>query len=197
MKIIPFIRLKKKKMINGDFDNIDDFFKKSNENKLIYIFDLDGIERNKPNLCTYQKMSITYELWVDSGPRTLGDVVDAFMAGSAAITIRKNLYPKLDMASIREITENKIFINIDLEEQDEYRILDNFFNAADGIVNLTSKEKITTNFKYGDFLKSMKMKNKIYSYEVDSNNVSYWKGFGVEGLLIDINKLEEFKHHDF
>jgi hypothetical protein len=53
------------------------------------------------------------------------------------------------------------------------------------------------NFKYSDFFKQLKIKNKIYSYETDLKNVFYWERFDVEGLLVDVNKLAGFKNNEF
>ena len=73
----------------------------------IYVLDIDGIEKDKPNLCLYQDLSKSHVLWVDTGPRVLGDIVDVIMAGATNITIRNNLWRGLDVSSIKEITDRK------------------------------------------------------------------------------------------
>lgn len=195
MEIIPLIKLKKRKIIDEDESSSDNIFEQIDENQLIYILDLDGIEKDKPNLCTYQKLSKSYELWIDNGPRNLGDVVDAFMAGATRITIRKDLCLQLDIPSIREITENKIYININLEDQKTQVSEDMFYHEIDGLVNFNDREKIRLDFRYSELLKQFSIKNKIYSYESDPLNVSYWKNYGMEGLLVEIKKLQEFKKY--
>jgi len=195
MEIIPLIKLNKRKIIDEDESSSDNIFEQIDEEQLLYILDLDGIEKDKPNLCTYQKLSKSYELWIDNGPRNLGDVVDAFMAGATRITIRKDLCLQLDIPSIREITENKIYININLEDQKTHVSEDMFYHEIDGLVNFNDREKIRLDFRYSDFLKQFSIKNKIYSYESDPLNVSYWKNYGVEGLLVEIKKLQEFKKY--
>ena len=195
MEIIPLIKLKKRKIIDEDESSSDNIFEQIDEEQLLYILDLDGIEKDKPNLCTYQKLSKSYELWIDNGPRNLGDVVDAFMAGATRITIRGDLCLQLDIPSIREITENKIYININLEDQKTHVSEDMFYHEIDGLVNFNNREKIRTDFRYNDFLKQFSIKNKIYSYESDPLNVSYWKNYNMEGLLVEIKKLPEFKKY--
>jgi len=195
MEIIPLIKLNKRKIIDEDESSSDNIFEQIDEEQLLYILDLDGIEKDKPNLCTYQKLSKSYELWIDNGPRNLGDVVDAFMAGATRITIRKDLCLQLDIPSIREITENKIYININLEDQKTHVSEDMFYHEIDGLVNFNDREKIRLDFRYSEFLKRFSIKNKIYSYESDPLNVSYWKNYGVEGLLVEIKKLQEFKKY--
>jgi len=190
MDLIPLIYMKKRKIHVEKTQSpitLKEFLKQVEGEKKIYIFDLDGIEKDKPNLCTYQRLSGSYELWVDNGPRNLRDIIDATMAGGTDITLRKNLCPQLYVSEIKEITENKIYENIDFVEELS-------FGDADGLVNFNSREEIERNFKHSDFLKRRGVKNKIYSYETDLKNRTYWVRFGVEGLLVDLNKLKEFKN---
>lgn len=190
MDLIPLIYMKKRKIHVEKTQSpitLKEFLKQVEGEKKIYIFDLDGIEKDKPNLCTYQRLSGSHELWVDNGPRNLGDIVDATMAGATDITLRKNLCPQLYVSEIKEIAENKIYENIDFVEELS-------FGDADGLVNFNSREEIERNFKHSDFLKRRGLKNKIYSYETDLKNRTYWERFGVEGLLVDLNKLKEFKN---
>ena len=190
MELLPLIRLKRKILVESSY-SLEDIIEKSDRYEKIYILDLDGIERDKPNLCTYQRLSASHDLWVDNGPRNLGDVVDAFMAGATDITIRASLGPNLNISDIREISENKVFANIDFESERTNRSGDLFFYDSDGLVNFNSKEKLEAGFRYHDYLKQLR--KTLYSYEVDSRNVSFWGMFGAKGLLVDIDKIEEFK----
>ena len=84
MEIIPMIFLKNEKLINTKLSKAKHFnnvLEKTSESTL-YILDNDGIEKNKPNLNLYQELSKSYILWVDAGPRNIGDVVDLVIAGS-------------------------------------------------------------------------------------------------------------------
>ena len=197
MNLVPLIQMKNRKIyLNEGRNPIDykEFLKKFEEDRKIYILDWDGIEKDKPNLCTFQRLSPLYDLWVDFGPRDLGDVVDAFLAGATEITFRNHLCPQLAVSDIRKLYENKIYAHIDLEKMNFQNIDDLYFYDSDGLVNLNNKSKINQDLKYSDFLKTLRMKNKLYSYDSNPDNLSYLKQFGVEGLLVDINKLEEFKN---
>jgi len=188
MDLIPLIHMKNRKLYLEKTQNsvpLDEFSKQIDEEMKIYILDLDGIEKDKPNLYTYQKLSSTHDLWVDNGPRNLGDIVDTIMAGATDITLRKNLCPQLNISDIKEISENKVYENFDLDE-------DLPFYDSDGFVNFNSREKIETNIEYNEIFKKRISTYKTYSYETDINNRSYWEHLGVEGLLIDTNKLKEF-----
>ncbi len=194
MEIIPLIKLKKRKLLDHPKSSLKEILKEIDENEKIYILDLDGIEKDKPNLCTFQRLSDSYDLWVDFGPRNIGDIVDAVMAGTTAITLRVPLCPKIEISEIRDITENKIFTNIDFEYQGKYNFGDLYIQLSDGFVTFNTRELIESNFKNSDFLKTISMKKNIYIYNSDLKNSSYWKRFGVKGLLVDLDKIKEFKH---
>jgi len=106
MKIIPLIYFQKRKIYaekDGDALSLKELLSYLDKDTEIYVYDKDGIGRDKPNLCTYPKLSKHCKLWVDWGPRSLGDIVDAVMAGATNITLRKNLWPKADISNIREM----------------------------------------------------------------------------------------------
>jgi uncharacterized protein related to proFAR isomerase len=194
MEIIPLIKLKKRKILGHFNSSPKEILKEIDENEKIYILDLDGIEKDKPNLCTFQKLSDSYDLWVDFGPRNIGDIVDAVMTGTTAMTLRMPLWSKIEISEIRNITENKIFTGIDFESQDKYDFGDLYIQLSDGLVTFNSRELIESSFKNSDFLKTIGMKQKIYTYESDFKNSYYWKRFGVNGLLVDLDKIKEFKN---
>jgi len=189
MELISLIYIKDRKIIEKTQKPVPakEFLKQVDEEKKLYIFDLDGIEKDKPNLCTYQRLSGSIDLWVDSGPRNLGDIVDATMAGATDITLRRDLCPQLHVSEIKEITENKIYENIDFVESLP-------LPDIDGLVNFNGRDEIENNFKYNDFLKKRGSIYNIYSHEWDLKNLSYWKYFNLKGLLVDLNKMKEFKN---
>jgi hypothetical protein len=186
MQIIPLLELNNREIQNSELlENLT-------EDDLLYIIDLDGIEKDKPNLCHYQKLSKEYQLWIDNAPRTLGDVVDAFLAGAVKVTIRKTFYPQVNLESIREITENKIYANIEMYKNTEL-YEDNFFKEVDGLVNFYDKETLEKELDKIDVVSNYSMKNKIHFFERDINNVKYWEKFNPEGFIVDLLKFKEFK----
>ena len=186
MQIAPLLELKNKKIQNSELlENI-------NEEDLLYIIDLDGIEKDKPNLCHYQKLSKKYQLWIDNAPRTLGDVVDAFLAGGERVTIRKTFYPQVNLENIREITENKIYANIEMYKNTELYD-DTFFTDVDGLVNFYDKETLEKELEKTDIVRKYSLKNKIHVFEGDIKNIEYWEKFNPEGFIVDLSKYKEFK----
>ena len=191
MEIIPLVVLENQKIrdnpayLKGKLGDI-------NEGERIYILDLDGIEKDDPNLFLYQEMASYYDTWIDCGPRTGGAVLDVFMEGATNITIRKNLCPSLNISDIREISENKIYMNIDFEKQNSLGVDDLFLDSSDGLVNFNGKEKIEQNLRYTEYLS--RVKDKTYCYESDAKNRFFWQQFGVQGLIVDLRKIKEFKN---
>jgi len=163
---------------------LKEFLKNFETEKKIYILDIDGIEKDKPNLCTYQRLSNKYDLWVDFGPRNIGDIVDATMAGATNITLRKHLSPQLNIQDIRDLSENKIYYNIDFDEELSYY-------EVDGLVNFNKKEEIESDFKHSDLFKRSILKKKTYCYDSEPKNWPYWKRYGIENFLIDIDRIKE------
>lgn len=182
MEFIPLITLQKGRITQDISEKLDEF-------KRIYVLDLDGIEKGRPNFDFYQKFSASVDLWVDNGPRNIGDVVDALMAGATDITIRREMCKNLKISDIRDVSENKIYANIDFEKSD-----DMFFYEVDGFVNFIEKDRIEPNLEYSGHMDKIKAEKKIYSYESDRKNISFWAGLNIEGLLVDIGKFKEFKN---
>ena len=186
MKIIPLIEINNKKIQNSEL------LDKLNEDDLLYVIDIDGIKKNKSNLDIYQNLSKKYQIFIDNAPRTLGDIVDVFMTGAKNITLRKTYYPHIKLESIREITENKIYANIEINDQTMFYD-DFFFEGVDGLINFYSREELENAFKKMEAIKNISTKNKTYIYENNKKNIDYWNKFNPECFLVDISKYWEFK----
>jgi len=203
MEIIPLVYIKDRKprLEGKKYPSIlAEVLEQLDEGSSIYFLDADGIEKDKPNLCTYQRLPSRQNMWIDAGPRVLGDVVDVVMAGATTIIVRQNLWPKLDIERIKELTENEIYIGIDLKTQAKDLNNVRLPSGIDGVVLLNNREEIEKEFKTADFARELIRrldKHKLYVYESNPENVYYWEKRGAVGLLVDINKIEGFKHHGF
>lgn len=193
MEIIPLINIKNRKIVkfnNQDFININDYLNEY-QNKPIYFLDHDGINKNKPNLCLIQKLSKKYELWVDQGPNVLGDIVDSIIAGAENITIRSNLIDLIDLKNIKDIIENKIFLNIDFINKYKLYNFDNK-NIFDGYI-LFLNNKIFDEFKLVEQMKNFVNNNNSYAYIHNKNDIKFLNKYNFKGYLVDIEYFEEFK----
>lgn len=203
MEIIPLVYIKDRKprLEGREYPSLlAEVLEQLDEGSSIYFLDADGIEKDKPNLCTYQRLPSRQNMWIDAGPRVLGDVVDVVMAGATTIIVRQNLWPKLDIGRIKEFTENEIYMGVDLKTQ--AKNLNNVLlpSGIAGVVLLNNREEIEKEFKTADFVRELIRrpdKHKLYVYESNPENVYYWEKRGAVGLLVDINKIERFKNHGF
>ncbi len=195
MEIIPVIHIKKRKIVtsgNKDFDNVKNLLKKY-ENNFIYLLDHDGVSKNKPNLCLFQKLSRNHDLWVDTGPRVIGDIVDSVVAGASKITIRENLIDKTDSLTINEILENEIYIKIssNLESISENIIPTWVY----GLVFFIDEMNFKLDFKNQSYFKRMVEKKVAYLYLSNINNLKHINKFDIKGILVDIEKIKEFENN--
>lgn len=189
MEIIPLIYIKNRKIHiekEGNHVSLDDVLEKNIKDREIYFLDMDGIEKNRPNLCLLQKISEKQEIWVDAGPRVLGDIVDLIMAGATRITIRRGLFPIEDIPNIKEVTENMICTAVDLQNEKERTLAFSPLPGVDGLVILSNKNQIEMDFKTDGLLKTLCNKYKVYTAETDEKNIPYWKKMGVAGILLDL-----------
>jgi hypothetical protein len=182
--------MKKRKILESSREeekllSFNELSERLDENRRVYVLDLDGIERNKPNLDLYQRISEYCRIWVDSGPRSLGDVVDIVMAGATSITVRRDLWPELDISVIKEIAEVDLYVNLESE-----RNLGISFSNEDKWVVFYGKTEIEGDFKTSAFVKNLCLKSKVYAYEPCSKNFDYWKTLGVEGVLTELRRFK-------
>jgi uncharacterized protein related to proFAR isomerase len=200
MEILPLIHLKNRKILDnkdGSELSYDELLTQVDTEKEIYILDIDGIENDKPNLCFYQRITEQRKIWADSGPRVLGDVVDAIMAGAKTITIRKNLWPKIDVSSIKEIAESRVFVAIDLKNQELFNTNISMLQDVDGVVLFLDKNQIDRDFTAREILKTMCSKYNTYVTETYGGDLSYWKKLGVHGVLMHIDHIKEMRKNGF
>jgi hypothetical protein len=195
MKIIPLIHIKQNKIVNSDFnklENIKNLIDKY-EDDTIYLLDHDGINKNRPNICLFKKLSKKHNLWIDTGPRVIGDIVDTVIAGASKITIRKDLLNNVNTSTINEILENEIYMKIDPDfyQYTNDHILKINFN---GYVILNDEKKFNYDFKDQSYIKKIIKNTKTYFYIKNKELIRFTNKFNFEGFLIDIEKIKEFEN---
>jgi len=199
MEIIPLIYVKNRKIYTekeGKPVSLDEVLEQMDEEDSIYFLDIDGIEKNKPNLCTYQRITEKQDIWVDAGPRVLGDVVDLIMAGANRITIRNNLFPMEEIPNIKEVTENMIYTVVELRNEKERMFSFSPLPGVDGLVFFSDKKQIEMDFKTGELFRTLCNKYKVYAAEADRKNSSYWEKMGATGILLDFKIAKNWVNRD-
>jgi hypothetical protein len=189
MNIVPLISIKKGRLFDGREGTVlslEDLFRRVEKDTLLYVLDFDGIEHINPNLELYQKLTEHCILWIDEGPRRIDDVMDTIMAGATNITLRKDLWPNLDMPSVQDLTDDKIYIDMSVEYQ-EHKTLQHFYSGDIGII-LFNEETM-----YGRFSRDITEKQKIFLYANSLEKVPFWGEQGITGILLDLKKKQGAK----
>jgi hypothetical protein len=74
----------------------------------VLVWDLEGIERNRPNLELYRRFE-GESLWVDAGVRFADSVIDVLVAGAErAVVGTKTLRSLAELEEARDLTENLV-----------------------------------------------------------------------------------------
>ena len=85
---IPLVYISDGKIVDDERRVIEDWKKRMGRFGEIYIIDIDGVERNEPNLDLYQR--IYRKKWIDSFPRCFEDVMDLVISGADKVVIRRS-----------------------------------------------------------------------------------------------------------
>ena len=192
MELIPLISLNKRKIWSGDSKAsiyTNELIQNIKTDTPVYFLDQDGILNDKPNLCLYQKIGSKINLWIDSGPRELGDIVDIIMAGAQRITIRPSLWNPNNIENAKEITEQQIFIH-----QEEINKPLSLLNS-DGIVLLNHTSILKNSFKLESTLKTLSLKTNLYIYDSNWKAYLHWQKLGITGILIDFINYKGYVSH--
>ena len=193
MENIPLLHIKKRKIVNNkniEISNIE-YLLEDFKDKRIYLFDHDGLNKNKPNLCLYQKFSKYHDLWIDAGYRFIGDLYDSIIAGAESITIRKELWTDTEIEKLKDITECKIYNNINSTNLPNRS--NKLFKNIDGYVILDDISFLKNNFQISELITNLSKKIDVYIYYDESIEFSFYKKLNLSGLIIDIEHIKEFK----
>jgi hypothetical protein len=77
----------------GPIDPFDVIERLTHDYSYLYVVDLDGIERQEPQLDYLQEFSREISLWVDGGIRTSDQAIDILVAGAQRAVVSSSLLP--------------------------------------------------------------------------------------------------------
>jgi hypothetical protein len=186
MNIVPLVCIKDTKLFDGKEGNallLTDLPKRIEKDSLLYVLDLDGIERYNSNLDLYQRLAEHCILWIDNGPRRIDDVMDTIMGGATNITLREDLWPALDMPGVQDLTDDEIYLDITKRYQ-EQKTLHHGYTGEIGVI-LFNEEIV-----YGGVPKETTASQKIYLYAGSLEKIPLWTEQGISGVIIDLNKKQ-------
>jgi uncharacterized protein related to proFAR isomerase len=119
--------------------------------KTILLTDINGVNRDKPQLDMVKSVSTKMELWVDAGTRIGPGVIDVFVAGADFVVLgTKTLLGLDELEKANELSENVILdINYDegiVSPKKDIRDMDPF-DLAKEAKNIGIKNLIFTDLK--------------------------------------------------
>ncbi len=96
--------------IDGEATDINTLFESLSDYERIYLIDLDGIERNRPQLDLIKRLSIRREVWVDCGVRDMNTLLDLYVAGADRVVISTKTLRDMDFVEKAvEISDSMVF----------------------------------------------------------------------------------------
>lgn len=172
--------------------SLSDLFDAVPSDEKVYLYDHDGIEKDKPNLCLYQKLSERYTLWVDGGPRTSGDVVDMLMTGITTLTVRQTVWRSIDLSTIKELTENEVFLFAGIFNNTVISPSTEQLGQEAGVVLFSSDAQMDSR-RYQHLLHTGKKGYKVFVYDGSLDHFKYWKNKDITGLITDLPYWKKVK----
>lgn len=93
VEVVPVLHVRRGRLVSPDGTPyperpLDALARISGE--AVYIVDMEGIERNKPDHALLQAVAKRRSVWSDAGPRYATDAADALVAGADRVTVRWN-----------------------------------------------------------------------------------------------------------
>lgn len=186
MNIVPLVCIRNAGLFDGKEGttlSFEEMTKRVEKDSLLYVLDLDGIERNNPNLDLCQRLAEHAVLWIDNGPRRIDDVMDTIMAGATNITLREDLWPALDMPGVQELTDDEIYLEKTRQYQ-EQRTMAPGYPGEIGVV-LFDEEALS-----GGLSKERMGNQKMYLYVNSLAKLASWTEQGITGVVVDLNKKQ-------
>jgi hypothetical protein len=151
----------------------------------LYVIDEQGIKLNEPNYSFYQRYSSLFDLWVDTGPRDIGDVVDDIFSGAKRIVIRLNLWNEESLSKIKALTDHELYLAVNGSNIQVIYEHPGLFEQANGIV-LFMTNKFRVDFKQESKISQIIKDKPTYVFD-DDENERYWASKNIKGFLKDIN----------
>ena len=140
MEKIPLVYIKRGKAVEGKkrLDAVEKLKELRKSYEMVYVLDLDGVNKNRPNLDLYRKLSAKPFLWIDSLPRHIEDVMDIVIVGAKRITVGDAMVDK-ELREIKDMCDIEIFLRGDDARRSAEKVMK---FGLDGVVIVSDKGKV-------------------------------------------------------
>lgn len=128
MEIIPSISFKNEEPViveDGEYNyysddehilSLDEILSELGDYDKMYYLDIDGINKNKPQIDVIRELSLRKELWGDTGARDENGITDAFIAGITRAVISTKTAYKWEVFEKAAKMSNELILGIDLDD---------------------------------------------------------------------------------
>lgn len=182
--------------IQGLIDKLKEDFER------IFILDINGINRDKPQLDLIKTLSSKIELWVDGGSRYSDSAIDILVAGAEKVVLgTKTLRSMEELKKAYELSQN-IILGIDYDdgivspkkEISEMTPLD----LVQQVQNLGIEDIIFTDLKHLTLKTTFDIEvgrsltrssAKIHFHGIFENDLQKYEWMDIAGLAIDVRAL--------
>ncbi|MFO7991149.1 MAG: HisA/HisF-related TIM barrel protein [Thermoplasmata archaeon] len=83
----------------------------------LYLLDLNGIERNRPQLDLIRTLSMRKKLWADGGTRDIDTLTDMYIAGADRVVLSTKTAPSMDFIEESAELSNTLILSIDIDDE--------------------------------------------------------------------------------
>jgi uncharacterized protein related to proFAR isomerase len=154
-QVMPSLRVHKRRVVDAQGQVVDrsaaDAVKALAAKGPVWVYDLDGLGRNKADLDTLRKAGDRGNVWVDAGSRFATDAMDVLVAGAEKATLRwDHLASEAELAEAVEMSDALLlglvfdrgqFQRNPLLEGDEQRVLGVARDLGMGIAVIDATER--------------------------------------------------------
>ena len=122
LEILPVIHARDGALVGPDAEPLEEDLRQvarrfSRNRDAVYLVDLDGLKRNRPQVGLMQRLSDRVHTWADAGPRNAEDSMDLLMAGAEQVTVRYHTAEARDV--VRETVRISEQVALGMEFRDQ------------------------------------------------------------------------------
>ena len=182
--------------IQGLIDKLKEDFER------IFILDINGINRDKPQLDLIKTLSSKIELWVDGGSRYSDSAIDILVAGAEKVVLgTKTLRSMEELKKVHELSQN-IILGIDyddgivspkkeISEMTPFRLVQEVQNLGIEDIIFTDLKHLASNTPFdlevGNSL--ARGQTNIYLHGNFEYDPQKYKWMDMAGLMIEVKAL--------
>ncbi len=197
MKVIPSVSFLGEKPVVVEDDEyksyrwekdevaVDQMLNELQDFDTLYMLDLDGIERDRPQLDLIRTLSMRKKLWVDGGSRDIDTLTDMYIAGADRVVLSTKTAPSVDFIEESAEMSNTLILSIDMDggiisNSDEVKVM-NVEELVESAVDMG-----IDSFIFADY-SDKKLDIRVLE-RIDADNEIY--------LVTDLSRLDSLSGND-